>query len=39
VKVDYRQGDMRQINFLGEFDRVVLLFTSFGFSKMMRTFR
>jgi len=31
VKVEYRQGDMRQINFVEEFDRVVLLFTSFGF--------
>jgi SAM-dependent methyltransferase len=31
VKVEYRQGDMRQINFVEEFDRVVLLFTSFGY--------
>ena len=31
VRVDYRQGDMRQINFVEEFDRVVLLFTSFGY--------
>jgi SAM-dependent methyltransferase len=31
VKVEYRQGDMRQIDFVEEFDRVVLLFTSFGY--------
>jgi SAM-dependent methyltransferase len=31
VKVEYRQGDMRQINFVEEFDRVLLLFTSFGY--------
>jgi SAM-dependent methyltransferase len=31
VKVDYHQGDMRQIRFEGEFDRVILLFTSFGY--------
>lgn len=31
VQVDYRQGDMRQINFVEEFDRVMLLFTSFGY--------
>jgi len=31
VRVDYRQGDMRQIEFLEEFDRVLLLFTSFGY--------
>ncbi len=33
VQVDYRQGDMRQIDFEDEFDRVVLLFTSFGYFK------
>lgn len=31
VQVDYRQGDMRQVNFKEEFDRVLLLFTSFGY--------
>jgi SAM-dependent methyltransferase len=31
VKVEYRLDDMRYINFVGEFDRVVLLFTSFGY--------
>jgi SAM-dependent methyltransferase len=31
VKVEYRLADMRHINFVGEFDRVVLLFTSFGY--------
>jgi SAM-dependent methyltransferase len=31
VQVDYRQGDMRQLSFNEEFDRVLLLFTSFGY--------
>ena len=31
VEVNYRQGDMRQIEFTEVFDRVVLLFTSFGY--------
>jgi SAM-dependent methyltransferase len=31
VEVDYRQGDMRQLEFREEFDRVLLLFTSFGY--------
>ena len=31
VQVDYRQGDMRRASFLNEFDRVLLLFTSFGY--------
>jgi SAM-dependent methyltransferase len=31
VQVDYRQGDMRQVSFQNEFDRVLLLFTSFGY--------
>lgn len=31
VQVDYRQGDMRQIVFSEGFDRVLLLFTSFGY--------
>jgi SAM-dependent methyltransferase len=31
VQVDYRQGDIRQISLKDEFDRVLLLFTSFGY--------
>jgi len=31
VKVDYRQGDMRHLDFEAEFDRVMMLFTSFGY--------
>lgn len=31
VQVDYRQGDMREIQFLNEFDRVLLAFTAFGY--------
>ncbi len=31
LQVDYRQGDMRQVSFVEEFDRVLLLFTSFGY--------
>ncbi|RPI33021.1 MAG: class I SAM-dependent methyltransferase, partial [Chloroflexota bacterium] len=31
VEVDYRQGDMRRIDFENEFDRVLLLFTAFGY--------
>jgi SAM-dependent methyltransferase len=31
VRVDYRQGDMRQISFTEEFDRVISLYTSFGY--------
>jgi SAM-dependent methyltransferase len=31
VQVDYRQGDMRRINFEEAFDRVFLFFTSFGY--------
>jgi SAM-dependent methyltransferase len=31
VEVDYRQGDMRRLAFSGEFDLVLLLFTSFGY--------
>jgi SAM-dependent methyltransferase len=31
VEVDYRQGDMRRLSFSSEFDRVLLLFTSFGY--------
>lgn len=31
LSVDYVLGDMRHINFQAEFDRVLLLFTSFGY--------
>jgi SAM-dependent methyltransferase len=31
VQVDYRQGDMRELSLDAEFDRVLLLFTSFGY--------
>jgi SAM-dependent methyltransferase len=31
VVVDYRQGDMRQLDFEAQFDRVLLLFTAFGY--------
>jgi len=31
VKVDYRQADMRQLEFEDEFDRVILMFTAFGY--------
>ncbi len=31
VQVDYQQGDMRQLDRVEEFDRVLLLFTSFGY--------
>ncbi len=31
VEVDYLQGDMRQIDFEAEFDRVLLLFTGLGY--------
>jgi SAM-dependent methyltransferase len=31
VQVDYCQGDMRRIEFQEEFDRVLLMFTAFGY--------
>ena len=31
VQVDYQQADMRHLSFDAEFDRVVLIFTSFGY--------
>jgi SAM-dependent methyltransferase len=31
VSVDYRQGDMRRLDFEAEFDRVILAFTAFGY--------
>lgn len=31
VQVDYRQGDMRQIDFPPEFDRALMIFNSFGY--------
>jgi len=31
VRVEYQQSDMRQLDFVDQFDRVLLLFTSFGY--------
>lgn len=31
IQVDYQQADMRHLSFDAEFDRVVLMFTSFGY--------
>jgi SAM-dependent methyltransferase len=31
VQADFRQGDMRHLDFEAEFDRVMMLFTSFGY--------
>lgn len=31
VAVDYRQGDMRTLDLCAEFDRVIILFTAFGY--------
>jgi SAM-dependent methyltransferase len=31
MRVEYQQGDMRRVSFREEFDRVLLLFTSFGY--------
>jgi SAM-dependent methyltransferase len=31
VTVDYRQADMRQLDFVEAFDRVLMMFTSFGY--------
>lgn len=31
LHVDYRQGDMRQIDFDSQFDRVLMMFNSFGY--------
>jgi SAM-dependent methyltransferase len=31
VEVDYRQGDMRSLNICADFDRVLILFTTFGY--------
>ena len=31
LQVDYRQGDMRNLDYAAEFDRVLMLFTSFGY--------
>ncbi len=31
IQVDYRVGDMRSIDFKDEFDRVLLIFTAFGY--------
>ncbi len=39
VQVDYRQGDMRRLSFNDAFDRVLLLFTSFGYFEDHDNFR
>jgi SAM-dependent methyltransferase len=39
VQVDYRQGDMRQLEFDAEFDRVMMLFTSLGYFEDDDNFR
>jgi SAM-dependent methyltransferase len=39
VQVDYRQGDMRHLDFEAEFDRVMMLFTSFGYFEDEDNFR
>jgi SAM-dependent methyltransferase len=31
IQVEYQQGDMRQLPFVAEYDRVLLLFTAFGY--------
>jgi SAM-dependent methyltransferase len=39
VRVDFRQGDMRALGFDAEFDRVLMLFTSFGYFEDADNFR
>jgi SAM-dependent methyltransferase len=39
VHVDYRQGDMRSLDFREEFDRVFLMFTAFGYYEDEENFR
>jgi 2-polyprenyl-3-methyl-5-hydroxy-6-metoxy-1,4-benzoquinol methylase len=39
VQVDYLQGDMRHLEFESEFDRVMMLFTSFGYFEDDDNFR
>jgi SAM-dependent methyltransferase len=39
VQVDYRQGDMRHLEFEAEFERVMMLFTSFGYFEDDDNFR
>jgi SAM-dependent methyltransferase len=39
VQVDYRQGDMRHLDFEAEFGRVMMLFTSFGYFEDDDNFR
>ena len=39
VQVDYRQGDMRHLDFEADFDRVMMLFTSFGYFEDEDNFR
>jgi len=38
VIVDYIQGDMRKISFMEKFDRVILLFTAFGYFEDIENF-
>jgi SAM-dependent methyltransferase len=39
VQVDFQQGDMRHLEFEAEFDRVTMLFTSFGYFEDEDNFR
>lgn len=39
VSVEYVQGDMREISFKEEFDRVLLLFTAFGYFEDEENFK
>jgi len=39
LQVDYRQGDMRSLGFEAEFERVMMLFTSFGYFEDDDNFR
>jgi SAM-dependent methyltransferase len=38
-RVDYRQSDMREIDFANEFDRVIMVFNSFGYFTDEENFR
>jgi SAM-dependent methyltransferase len=39
LQVDFQQGDMRHLEFQAEFDRVMMLFTSFGYFEDADNFR
>jgi SAM-dependent methyltransferase len=39
VQVDFCQGDMRHLHFKAEFDRVLMLFTSFGYFEDVDNYR